>query len=442
MALERYAVAGSVSMLLLLALVAGCLSSQPRPLFRPAPAGFAALAQEIAKFRGLPLRGEIRLAAGFAEDRVGGESTAPFELKHVEQAYKNIGLLPRDADLAGALGEFRRLDDLFNYDNIRAAVALAPAAARFGVPFEMTDPTLAREAPFGFAIVAALQEQNFRWQEKITSTFLEDQRLAWRALATGDAAITLVARAVNRSELTSADLTRAGRFASELEKSAAHLPVFLRDKITFPYRDGSRFVLWALKAKGWPGVDALYANPPPSTAALLHPEKYFFLGERPLRFFPAALLRRAKERLVVEQRSGEQLVRGLLATSSDPTQADETVAEWRGDQLFAFYDDAQFATVWYSAWTSSNQATTFQRLYKSLLERRSRIRFEPPLQSTTNSSLSGRTSDNHGAWLEARGTVVLWLSGVPIERLRERVDDAWRDVEIAADPDVMQLDAG
>jgi hypothetical protein len=64
----------------------------------------------------------------------------------------------------------------------------------------------------------------------------------------------------------------------------------LRQKLTFPFREGSQFVFWALRAKGWPGVDALYGNPPISAAEILHPERYFLLREAPLRFFPAALL--------------------------------------------------------------------------------------------------------------------------------------------------------
>jgi len=438
---RRRAVLCGTGVLLVLAVLASCITSEPRPLFRPAPAEFAALVQEIAKFRGLPLKREIALAAGFATNPTRNESAGPFELKQVEHAYKSIALLPNDADLAKALSEFRRLDQLFVYDGVNGTVALGPAAAKLGVPFEMTDPTLAREAPLGFAIATALQEQSFHWQEKTASIFLEDHHLALRALATGDAVVTLIARAVNKIDLTADDLARAGRFASELEKAAARLPDFLRQKVIFPYREGSQFVLWALKAKGWPGVDALYANPPPSTAAVLHPEKYFIQSQRPLRFFPGALLRRAQEGLVVEQSLGEQLIRGLLASEIEPKLASDTAAAWRGDQLFAFQNGTHITTVWYSAWTSPNQAAAFQRAYKNVLERRQRIRFGAPSEPSMHSSLSGRTRDNRGVWLQAQGPVVLFLSGVPTDRLRERADEAWRDLEIEADATALRFDS-
>jgi len=427
--------------LLLLGFLASCLTSEPPLLFRPTPTGFTALVQEIAAFRALPLKRNLTLAAGFAEQLNRSESVGPFELKHVEQAYKTIALLPNDADLSKALGEFRQLDQMFAYDGVTGTVALGPAAAKLGTPFEMTNPTLAREAPIGFAIAAALQEQNFHWQEKTDSIFLEDHRLALRALATGDAVVTLITRAANKITLASDDLARAGRFAAELEKAAARLPDFLRHKLIFPYREGSQFVLWALKTKGWSGVDALYANPPVSTAAVLHPEKYFLLRERPLRFFPAALLRRAKDGLAVEQSLGEQLIRGLLAGEIDPKLAGDTAAAWRGDHLFTFQDGEQTTTAWYSAWTSPNQAAAFHDAYKNVLERRQRIRFETPSEPSMLYSRRGRTRDNRAVWLQTQGAVVLLLSGVPIDRLRERADEAWLDLEIESDPTVIRFDS-
>ena len=432
---------GALLLVAVVVILASCITSEPRQLYRPAPAEFAVLVQDIARFRALPLKGNLTLAAGFADQPTRSDSNAPFELKQVEQAYKNIALLPNDADLAKALGEFRQLDQLFAYDAVNGTVALRPAAAKLGVPFEMTSPTLAREAPIGFAIAAALQEQNFHWQEKIDSIFMEDHRLALRALATGDAVVTLITRAANKINLASDDLARAWQFAAELEKAAARLPDFLRHKAIFPYREGSQFVLWALKAKGWPGVDALYANPPFSTAAVLHPEKYFVLRERPLRFFPAALLRRAKDGLAVEQSFGEQLIRGLLAGEIDPKLAGDTAAAWRGDDLFTFQDGEQTTTAWYSAWTSPHQAVAFHNAYKQVLARGQRIRFETLSETSMLYSLHGRTRDNRGVSLQAQGPVVLLLSGVPIDRLSERADEAWRDLEIESDATVIRFDS-
>src|SRR6185295_12605226 len=95
--------------------------------------------------------------------------------------------------------------------------------------------------------------------------------------------------------LSTVDLQNAGKFALELEKSAAGLPDYLRHRLLFPYREGSQFALWALKAKGWQGVNALYANPPLSTAQILHPEKYFAQPDAPSDFLPAGLIRAMRD---------------------------------------------------------------------------------------------------------------------------------------------------
>ena len=438
---QRGRILAAAGSLLLLALIASCLASEPRPLFHPPPAGFSALAQDIAAFRGLPLKRDIALTS-FVDNGAENNAYGPFELKSVERAYQTIGLLPANADLGRALTEFRQLEQLVTYDAAKGSVAVAPGAVKLGAPFAMTDPTLTREAPLGFAIVAALQEQNFQWQEKINSISLEDRRLAFRALATGDAALTLIARAGDKrtGNLTATDLSGAGRFAAEVEKSAARLPDFLSQQLGFPYREGSRFVLWALKAGGWRGVDALYAKAPLSTAEIVHPEKYFLERETPLRFFPAALLRSMKEAPIVEQSLGEHAIRGLLAGEINAKHASEVATRWRGDQLFAFQSGENFVTCWFSAWKSASNSAAFHGAYKNVLERRQRIRFDSKTEPSPN-ALTGIGRDGRGVWLESNGPVALWVSGVPTNRLREFADQAWKDLEIESDPTAIRFDS-
>ena len=425
---------------LLVLTLAGCLSSEPRTTPSATPTGFAALAQEIAKFRELPLKRAVALTT-FSAD-AAADDYAPFQTQHIERAYKAIGLLPSNVDLGKALIDYRRLERLVVYNEANAAAALAPNAAMLGAPFEKTDPALAREAPLGFAIVAALQEQNFQWQGKITALNLEDRRLAFRALATGDAALTIVARARgdSRGNLSAADLISVARLAAALEKPAARLPNFLRHRLLFPYREGSQFALWALKAKGWHGVNAIYANPPLSTAQILHPEKYFSRLESPLRFFPAGLIRRMKEGPLVEQTIGEYLLRGLLATEFPAKLASEIASPWRGDQLFAFQDGADFVTAWFSSWQSENDAIAFQRSYRTVLEKRLRIRFDASAGQTVP-SFSGISRDGRGVVLQVNGPVVMFLSGVAANRLSAVTEAAWKDLEIEADSTVFRFDS-
>jgi hypothetical protein len=427
--------------LCLLAALASCITAETRLSTETTPTAFAALAQDITGFRGLPLQRDITLvhAAGAAGQT---NSQSPFQLQHVERAYQSIGLLLGDDDLGKALNEFRQLDQLATYDAATGRVALAPDAVKLGAPFALTDAILAREAPLGFAVIAALQEQNFNWQTKTEGVYLEDRRLAFRALATGDAALTLVARANRKNEqnFSASDLAAAGKVSAELEKAAARLPDFLGQQIAFPYREGSQFALWALKAKGWPGVDALYANPPLSTAEVLHPEKYYLKRQAPMQFFPAALLRSMKDSPSVEQSLGEFLIRGLLASANPLKQASDNAAQWRGDQLFAFAAGDNLITVWFSAWDSPADAAAFQAAFRAVLEKRPRVRFDDKTGPSI-SALSGRSRDNRGVWLQSNGATTMFISGVRSDRLRSFADLAWQDLEIEADTTALRFDS-
>ena len=141
-----------------------------------------------------------------------------------------------------------------------------------------------------------------------------------------------------------------------MELLARALPTFLRNQLVLPLREGSDFVAWAIKAKGRDGLNALYANPPSSTAQILHPEKYYLTPQPPQRFFPAGLLRHMAVPTLFEQSLGEFLLRGLLETENSLALSSQIAAAgWRGDQLFAFAGKSIQTTAWYRSWGSPGQ---------------------------------------------------------------------------------------
>jgi hypothetical protein len=426
---------------LLMLVIAGCLSSEPQTLPSATPTEFAALAQEIAKFRQLPLKREITLT-NFTPIESAADDYAPFQTRHVESAYRAIGLLSNHVDLGKALVDYRQLERLATYNESTATAALASNASVLGAPFKITDPISAREAPLSFAILAALHEQHFQWQGKTSALNLEDRRLAFRALATGDAALTVIARSAGKNidALSGSDLQNAGRFALELEKSAARLPDYLRHRLLFPYREGSQFVLWAIKAKGWQGVNALYANPPLSTAQILHPKKYFSQFEAPSDFFPAGLISVMKDGPLVEQTIGEYLLRAMIATELPAKLASAIASSWRGDQLYGFQDGENFVTVWFSTWNSEQDAAAFQRSYRAVLENRQRIRFEMSAEKPAP-SLSAPLRNGDGVTLQVKGSIVMLLSGVAAHRLSAVAEAAWRDLEVEPESTALRFDS-
>jgi len=164
--------------------------------------------------------------------------------------------------------------------------------------------------------------------------------------------------------------------AVEIDKLAARLPEFLRELVSFPYRDGSQYVNWAFAANGWPGVNGLYVNPPSTTAQVLHPKKYFIQREQPLRFFPAALLRRFNNRPIVEQSLGELLIRALLRSRHAPKLYSRNGKCMARRSAFSFQNDALLNIFWFSSWHDETSAGEFLESYRKVLESRQGVRFE------------------------------------------------------------------
>ena len=105
----------------------------------------------------------------------------------IARAYKRLGLLPESTDFAKALADYSRLERIFYYEVSRATIVMTPDSAQLarrmsGVP----NPSLER-VPTVLALARALQEQNFQWQGRLKRVSLEDRKLAFGALAAGDA---------------------------------------------------------------------------------------------------------------------------------------------------------------------------------------------------------------------------------------------------------------
>jgi hypothetical protein len=141
----------------------------------------------------------------------------------------------------------------------------------------------------------------------------------------------------------------------------------------------------------------------------------------------------------VEQSLGEYLIRGLLATTHRSTFATATATAWRGDQLFAFRESERLPTAWFSAWRSAADAAAFQRAYQTVLEKRQRVRFDSKQAGST--TVLTATSRGTGVWLQASGSAVLLLCGMPANRLSEFAEEAWKDLEIEPEATAARFDS-
>jgi len=122
----------------------------------------------------------------------------------------------------------------------------------------------------------------------------------------------------------------------------------------FQYLVGCSFVAEAFRRGGWEAVDRLRANPPSSTAQLLHPEKYFDHLECPVRIPPSEFLaeRRGRARLLYENRLGE------LGTE---VAVEGEAPGWRGDdyRVIGRVGDGSTLVEARSVWATPEAALQF-----------------------------------------------------------------------------------
>ena len=353
-----------VSMLILAGWIGGCSGSTTPAAIPLAPESFNELKQKIAALRELPFKRDVSLlneppgTAAASLEKFFGEHYGNQSIADISRTYKRLGLLPESTDFAKAFADYSRLERSFYYEVSKATIVMTPASAQLaqrmsGAPNQLIATVL--------ALARALQDQNFQWQERLNRVSLEDRKLAFGALAAGDASLVGVnyLRVFQQTTaLPGSDLSMAG-WAAALEKMGSHLPELLRQKLVFPYREGSQFVRWAHAAKGWTGVNGLFADPPLSTAQILHPEKYYLKRQNPQRISFPGLAQQMKERAVVDQTLGEYLVQLLLLSRLSRQEASQIAASWTGDQLSAYQDGEHTLTVWITAWQSDQDAQSF-----------------------------------------------------------------------------------
>ena len=382
-----------------------------------------AVIEAVSQIRGLPWRQRITLSAAarsdFGSPPSGVYYGAPSE--HSETAYKNIGLLSPSEDLEKSLSEFYRLATLVTYDQARAHAGWSATAEQIGASL----PAAAAAGDFAAVLAAAqaLQEQHFAWRATLRRAGTEDRRAAFAAVPVGDAILTLLLRGGNREP---PDFKIADAIADQLDRRSTHLPVYLRRKLSFPYRHGARFIYWAHRGSGWRGVDALYASPPLASAEIHRPQRYFVQREMPLRFFPAQLPRRFKRPAIVEQTLGQELIAALLTGARRKPVSDDIVSGWRGDHLFHFTEPGNPATFWFSAWETERQAEEFFAVYRAVLELRHTVRFDAKIRRTIAVARSPRRQ-----WfLQRNANLVLLVAGGPGDDMESLAADAWTDLDI------------
>jgi hypothetical protein len=217
----------------------------------------------------------------------------------------------------------------------------------------------------------ALQDQNFGLLGLALEIKDNDDRAeAASALIEGDA--TLVMSQYMVKDLTWRTLTDTVTFsATQSMEQIRKAPHYLREMLVFPYIKGQQFCAAAFERGGFAGLSAVYANPPVSTAQILHPEKYFAEGrEEPIAVsFPDTTYEGKKA--VADNVLGEMGARLMFAEGMDEDAAEKAAAGWRGDRYLVF--DGGKELVWKTIWRTPEAANAAIDALRAVCEKHFKI---------------------------------------------------------------------
>ncbi|MBI2989037.1 MAG: hypothetical protein HYY45_19920 [Deltaproteobacteria bacterium] len=414
------------------------------------PLSFEELKQRISRIRGLPFQQEVSLETTSTEAiRATLEKSPCMEnekgnLQQKARVYARLGLLPDATDLPKALLDLRLSHQGAHHDSRRKTILLPSAPWKSGLTFLSPSPT-AQEAVkqllLAQALSHALQEQNFRWEEKITHASTEDLRLALRALRDGDTLLTGLAHLTgdfkeNRQKIING-LKGLSRLPAQIDKELFHLPRLLRQKVAFQYLKGSEFISWAYSLKGWEGVNSLFLHPPTSTRQILHPEKYYVKRDDPLRILPWSLIRQFRGKKIMEETLGEFLIYSFLSQTLSEGEAKQAAAGWAGDSLMAFGQGEELVLGWVTAWDDREEAREFYAGSRRALEWRHGASLEPsPGRSDT---LTVALQSGSALLLQLRDRFVFLLDGIPLPLSLVIAESLWNDLETGAEPEPLDL---
>jgi len=213
----------------------------------------------------------------------------------------------------------------------------------------------------------ALQDQNFGLMKlPLEIKNNDDEADAASALIEGDA--TLVMSQYMAGDFSWRSLTDTVTYsATQSMEQLRRAPHYLRRMLVFPYIDGQKFCAAVYERGGFAALSAVYADPPSSTAQILHPEKYFKeTREDPIRVvFPDTTFQGQKP---LEDNVLGEMACQLLFAGADPNGADQIAAGWRGDRYLVF--DGGKCLVWTSVWRSAEAANAAAAAIDQVFTRR------------------------------------------------------------------------
>ncbi|HWU91565.1 MAG TPA: hypothetical protein VN253_30065 [Kofleriaceae bacterium] len=396
-----------------------------------------AVAREVARVRGLPLKRSIpnevvdreelrrRLLAIAAEAKTKAETAAE------GLALARWGMIPFAADYEALLIELLTEQIAGYYDPDTKKLTISKSA---GDDAQWAELVLAHEIDHG------LQDQAFDLKKFEDVPDIEDDaRAARRALVEGDGVAlmleVMLARrgaAIPWSNPQVTDAIEKAMVApghDDLDRA----PLAVREAMIFPYRAGFMFVAALRRRQPWSAIDAAFARPPRSTEQILHPERYL-ADDRPIPIevaVPPSLRGFAIAHETVWGELGFQLF--LRSHGVDAATAEQAAAGWGGDRAVVLARGGdrrpERATgISRSEWdTEADAIEAEEALVKALDEASTGTLVEATTTRTRWFGIDGTVS-----WIERRGPSIAMVIGAPAWAATALATEVWTGSRIAA----------
>jgi hypothetical protein len=402
---------GAVAWVVLIIALTGPGLAEAQALVTPELRAEAArLFRELALIRGLPPPGPPPpLVIQSREERrrfVLGELArkySPARLDAERQALVTWRLVPDDFDLAGFLADLLAEQAAAYYDPTRKRMVLA----------NWLTPELRRDA-LTHELVHVFQDRLVDLDRFLAGRpGHSDEGLARQALVEGEAVALQHDLRLRREGRELARLDDVADLQQAIRTSAtgpvvARAPGYVRTMLTFPYAGGLGFIHAFRQRRPWSALSALYADPPRSSAQIIHPERYLDQRQDPVPISLPGLgsaLPTGSQR-VIEDELGElglgEVLRRYLGDQA-------TAAGWRGDRYVLWDIGAGVPLLLaLTAWDTEEVALSFAHAYTRVMRAKHDLAPLPP-----DDSLVVWTATTRAFVVERRGRAVLLLENVP-----------------------------
>ncbi|HKS21677.1 MAG TPA: hypothetical protein VJZ76_02675 [Thermoanaerobaculia bacterium] len=216
----------------------------------------------------------------------------------------------------------------------------------------------------------ALQDQHFGAGAREATLMKDaDGELAFHSLLEGEATLVMMAYMLDKlgqpiDALVQNPAALEAMAGASDKMVDASVPRYFVESLKFPYMEGLRLVIEGYRRGGWKMLDKMDANPPRSTAEVLHSADYFArldAGGKGKAFDSTAIV--SAPRTLTVEHLGEFHWRYLVGASA--------TAGWVDDRVQIAQSDACEPTVLAETrWTSAESARRFRDAYMAFLHER------------------------------------------------------------------------